>query len=144
MKGLRNDGQRAAEQHFALNVRQVLNEAASQIPNAHLERLNAARKMALRAQKPEQPAMQWATRAAFVGTMGAARSVSSDTGWRRGLGLTLVMLVLVGACLAGIFQIEQQRHIDELADIDAALLSDDIPLNAYADHGFNAYLKQNP
>ena len=144
MKELRNDSQRAAEQQFGLKVRQVLNEAASQIPNAPLERLNAARKMALRAQKPEQAAVQWVTRAVLAGTTGAPRRVSGDTGWRRGLGLTLVMLVLVGACLAGIFQIEQQRHIDELADLDAALLSDEIPLNAYADHGFNAYLKQNP
>ncbi|CAJ2906328.1 transmembrane protein [Burkholderia pseudomallei] len=28
----------------------------------------------------------------------------------------------------------------ELADIDAAMLSDDLPLTAYLDHGFNAYL----
>ncbi|CAG9188733.1 hypothetical protein BVI2075_1310016 [Burkholderia vietnamiensis] len=30
----------------------------------------------------------------------------------------------------------------ELADIDAAMLSDDLPLNAYLDHGFNAYLSR--
>ena len=33
-------------------------------------------------------------------------------------------------------------HEALLADIDAAMLSDDLPLNAYLDHGFNAYLSR--
>lgn len=144
MNDFQNNAKHAAEHRFALKVCQALDEAAGQIPESRLERLDAARKMALRAQRSEQPAMQWITRAAFATSTGASEGKSARAGWWGGLGLTLVMLILVGACLAGIFQIEQQRHIDELADIDAALLSDEIPLNAYADHGFNAYLKQNP
>ncbi|MGA7782472.1 MAG: DUF3619 family protein, partial [Paraburkholderia sp.] len=37
---------------------------------------------------------------------------------------------------------EDQQRTAELADIDAAMLSDDLPLNAYLDHGFNAYLSR--
>lgn len=44
------------------------------------------------------------------------------------------------AGIAGIAYWENQQHTAELADIDAAMLSDNLPLNAYLDHGFNAYL----
>lgn len=42
--------------------------------------------------------------------------------------------------LTGIYEFEQQQHIFETAEIDAAVLSDELPLIAYFDHGFNAYL----
>jgi hypothetical protein len=42
--------------------------------------------------------------------------------------------------LIGIVQYEKQLRINETADIDAAMLTDELPLSAYADHGFNAYL----
>ena len=38
---------------------------------------------------------------------------------------------------------EQQERIADLAEIDAAVLSDELPLDAYLDHGFNAYLSQS-
>ena len=43
---------------------------------------------------------------------------------------------------SGIAYWEDQQRTAELADIDAAMLSDDLPLNAYLDHGFNAYLSR--
>ena len=58
-------------------------------------------------------------------------------------GLSLALIGVVFICLFAIFQVEQQRRIEELADIDSALLSDELPISAYADHGFNTYLKQN-
>jgi hypothetical protein len=39
-----------------------------------------------------------------------------------------------------IFEYEQQERISDLAEIDALVLSDELPLSAYLDHGFNAYL----
>jgi hypothetical protein len=53
-------------------------------------------------------------------------------------------IVLVGACLTGLYQFEQDRRIEDLADMDTAVLNDDLPISAYADQGFNAFLKQNP
>ena len=44
--------------------------------------------------------------------------------------------------LVGIAYWEDQQRTAELADIDAAMLSDDLPLTAYLDHGFNAYLSR--
>jgi hypothetical protein len=41
-----------------------------------------------------------------------------------------------------VYQVEQERRIAEIAELDAAVLSDELPLTAYLDHGFNAYLAQ--
>ncbi|KGC31140.1 hypothetical protein DO73_1297 [Burkholderia pseudomallei] len=49
-------------------------------------------------------------------------------------------LALLLAGLIGIAYWEDMQRTAELADIDAAMLSDDLPLTAYLDHGFNAYL----
>jgi hypothetical protein len=46
--------------------------------------------------------------------------------------------------LAGLYQYEQQQRIAELAELDAAVLSDELPLTAYTDHGFNAYVSSQP
>jgi hypothetical protein len=51
-------------------------------------------------------------------------------------------LALLLAGLVGIAYWEDMQRTAELADIDAAMLSDDLPLNAYLDHGFNAYLSR--
>lgn len=42
--------------------------------------------------------------------------------------------------MIGVTYWENMQRAAELADIDAAMLSDNLPLNAYLDHGFNAYL----
>lgn len=34
------------------------------------------------------------------------------------------------------------QQVSELSRIDSALLADDLPINAYTDKGFNAWLKQ--
>ncbi len=51
------------------------------------------------------------------------------------------MFALVAA-LIGVAYWEDQQRIADTADIDAAMLSDELPLNAYLDHGFNAYLSR--
>ncbi|MFX6226163.1 DUF3619 family protein, partial [Acinetobacter baumannii] len=43
---------------------------------------------------------------------------------------------------AGIYQHENAKRVSYLADIDAAVLSDELPLSAYLDHGFNAFLAE--
>ena len=61
-------------------------------------------------------------------------------GWWSRLGVALPAVAL----LAGLLLI-QQSHIDEqisaAAEIDAALLADDVPPNAYSDPGFVEFLK---
>ena len=39
--------------------------------------------------------------------------------------------------------IQEQNSSDEIAEIDAALLTDDLPPSAYADQGFAQFIKIN-
>jgi hypothetical protein len=59
----------------------------------------------------------------------------------KGLAVAAPLLAMVIG-LAGVYQSEHEQRAAELADLDAAVLSDDLPLTAYTDHGFNAYLAQ--
>lgn len=132
-----------AERRFAYRIRQALNESAADLPPATVERLATARKAALRAQKLPQPIRQ----PAWQPELARAGSGPHDEEPRFGLariGLIFSALLVVGACLTGIYQFEQQQRIEELADMDTGVLTDDLPISAYADQGFNAYLKQNP
>ena len=132
-------GRLPPEQRFAYRIRQALNESAAAIPAAALERLAMARKTALRAQRSGASRHVLAGQAALAGSNG-----NRDTRFGFGrAGLVFSLLLLVGVCLTGLFQIEQQRRIEELADMDVAVLADELPISAYADHGFNAFLKQN-
>lgn len=132
------------EMRFAFKVRQALNETSEQLPAARLEQLAAARKAALQVQKPERHALQWNTRALPAGAAGtqSPRSLPGTPGlWGR-LGLVGSMVLLVLASMVGLYVNEQDNRINELAEIDTGVLVDDIPISAYADHGFNAYLKR--
>jgi len=125
---------------FAHKVRQALSESTQQLPAESQERLAAARKAALRAQKPETPvrAIQWNTRPAHAQ---AGLKITGTPDWMSRIGLTLALFLIVGASVASLYQIERSHRIAELAEIDTAVLVDELPISAYTDHGFNAYLK---
>lgn len=132
-----------AERRFAYHIRQALNESLADLAPETLERLATARKAALRAQKLSQPLRQpaWQPELARAGSGG--NDDEPRFGFAR-VGLIFSALLVVGACLTGLYQFEQQQRIEELADMDTGVLTDDLPISAYADQGFNAYLKQNP
>eukprot|EP01034_Spumella_vulgaris_P043945 gene43945-54606_t len=67
---------------------------------------------------------------------------SNPLSWLGRMRVAVPMLILV-AGMVGVYQYEEQQRIAELAELDAAVLSDELPLSAYLDHGFNAYL-ENP
>jgi hypothetical protein len=117
---------------FAYKVRHALNENAEQLPATITDRLASARKNALLHKKPEPVRVA-------VRSVALAGAFSTPFGWIGRMGLALPVLVLA-AGLFGIYQVEQQQRISDLAEIDALVLSDELPLSAYLDHGFNAYL----
>jgi hypothetical protein len=123
--------------NLAYRVRHALNENLDNLPASTTERLAAARTRALSRKKADAPARRQEARPLF--NFGALFSPS-------GLGRIAVAAPLVAlvAGLAGVYQYEQQQHIAELAELDAAVLSDELPLTAYLDHGFNAYLAAQP
>ena len=121
--------------NFAYKVRHALNEQLDELPSSTVERLAGARKMALARKKAHAPVT--VSQRALAGHFGAFFSWSSLG--RAGVVIPLLALV---AGLAGVYQFEQDQHIAEIAELDAAVLSDALPLTAYQDHGFNAYLAQ--
>jgi hypothetical protein len=50
------------------------------------------------------------------------------------------MLALVIG-MGGVYQYEQQQRLAAMAEVDAAVLADELPLTAYLDQGFNAYVE---
>lgn len=127
-----------AERRFAARVCRALDQSAHALPDATLQRLALARKAALRVQ-----ALPSARRAPVRQLATAGGGDGGRFGFARS-GMVFSLIVLVGVCLAGLYQFEQDRRIQDLADVDTAVLNDDLPISAYADQGFNAYLKQNP
>lgn len=56
--------------------------------------------------------------------------------------LLLPLLLLVGSVVA-LNQWRVMQQADELEEIDAAILTGDLPFNAYLDKGFDAWLKKS-
>lgn len=125
------------ELNFAYKVRHALNESADNLPRPTAERLASARKIALSRKKNDSALRVLVSPRRLAG--GAGGILNARFSWLARMGLILPLIV-VAAGVAGIYQYEQQRHIDETAEIDAAVLADELPLSAYVDHGFNAYL----
>jgi hypothetical protein len=122
------------ELDFAYKVRHALNENADKLPASAAVRLASARKLALSRKKSEPLHVRVG---AFASRGGAF--LDEPISWLARMGLVLPIIVLVVG-LTGIYQAEQQRRISDIAEIDAMVLSDELPLSAYLDHGFNAYL----
>lgn len=122
--------------NFAYKVRHALNENLENLPDTTVARLAAARKMALARKKKDSPLRVLLTRPALATGTGV---FSQPTGWLTRMGLVIPMVALV-AGLIGIYQFEKEQRISEIAEIDAGVLTDELPLSAYLDHGFNAYL----
>jgi hypothetical protein len=121
--------------NLAYKVRHALNANLDNLPASTAERLASARKMAISRKKAHAPVQ--VARRALAGNFGSFFTFSS-----LGRAGAIIPLLALVAGLAGVYQYEQQQRIAELAELDAAVLSDELPLTAYLDHGFNAYLAQ--
>lgn len=124
---------------FAYKVRRALNESAEGLPAPTLDRLAQARKAALARKKPDAGAKVHVFSGVLAGTN--SFSFSGPSNWLGRLGIIIPLLALV-AGLAGIYQHEKEQRITELADIDTAVLVDELPPAAYVDTGFTAYLNK--
>ena len=128
------------ELNFAYKVRHALNENVDNLPPSIAERLASTRQIALSRKKKESGLRILLTQRTLAGEAG--RLLDTRLPWLARIWFALPLLVvLLGALgLASIYRHEQQRFISEIAEIDAAVLTDELPLSAYVDHGFNAYL----
>lgn len=120
------------EPQFGNKVRQILNEG-TQLEGKTLSRLRLAREKALKQQLVAKPVPGLAWAEGLVGNFGGYTGFS--------LRLVLPMAVLVGGLVA-INSWQQNLRVAEVEEIDALLLTDDLPLDAYLDKGFEAWLKK--
>jgi len=129
--------------NFAYKVRHALNDKLDELPASTTDRLAQARKMAL-ARKKAHVEVPLSVRVAKteLAAGGGISGFFSQFSWLGRVSMVVPALALVIG-MVGIYQYEQQERIADLAEIDAAVLSDELPLNAYLDHGFNAYLSQS-
>jgi len=137
--------QSSAELEFAYKVRRALDEQVSSLPASTTDRLAAARKLAIARKKPETALYATAPERRLAGVAGSARGgnpFNDSLSWMVRVGIIIPLIVLVVGAF-GIYKYEEARRIDELADLDAAVLSDELPLNAYLDHGFDTYLNKH-
>ena len=120
------------ELQFGNRIRHALNRRAVQLRPDTLERLRAARQQPLAVQKAAQPERAFA----LVGALQGSR------GWG-GFSLRWLLPALVlAAGLAAIFSWQQTFRVAEVEEVDARLLTDELPIDAYLDKGFQAWLKK--
>lgn len=125
------------EINLAYKVRHALNENLEALSPEISNRLNLARNVALSRKKSDAPLRTLNIHGVLAGNV--ANLTNRPFSWMGRIGLAIPLLAFIVG-LAGIYEFEQQQHIFDAAEIDAAVLSDELPLIAYLDHGFNAYL----
>lgn len=129
------------QRRLARQITAMLDASANEMPADIADRLAAARRVALSRRRAEAPQTSPRLAAAGPSLHGDARRSMRPLGdWVRRLGLVWTLVALAGG-LAGIYQWQQQQRIEELADVDAAMLLDELPPAAYADEGFHVFLK---
>ncbi len=120
------------EQQIAYRIKQLLNRGLD-LDAGKLARLKAAREAALVRQRVESRVPAWAWADNVIGKSGGPFALFPR--------LLLPMAVLI----LGLIAINQWRDTlvaAEIEEIDAAVLTGDLPLDAYLDKGFDAWLKR--
>jgi hypothetical protein len=119
------------EMQFGNRIRHILNSAPA-LPADQSARLAAARAQALERQRPElAPVLAWADN--VLGLLGGWPGVSL-----RVMAPAIALIV----SLAAIYTWQQNQRVAEVAEIDAMLLTDELPIDAYLDRGFQNWLKK--
>ncbi len=133
------------EERFAHKVAFRLSQTTPDLPHDISERLRAARAQALAQRKVAKT--QTAVSLVSTGSSAALTWDSEETlGWWGRIGMVLPLIALVVGLLA-ITSIQNDRRAEEVAEVDSALLTDELPPAAFADPGFVQFLKstrQNP
>jgi hypothetical protein len=124
------------ETEFGYRIRQALNEGLDRLDYRTTYRLEKAREAALARQAGQQTESVWVP---LPQVAGGPTLEDERVGWLHRLGLAApVLAVIIG--FVAIYQYQESRRISELADMDFAVLLDDVPLETYADKGFGTLL----
>jgi len=124
----------AFEERFGRQVAQRLSAGNLDLPHDFSERLRAARVQAL-ARRKVTP-MQ-----ATPVILNSGGTATLGGWWRRASAIIPLIALVVG--LVGIRIVQENNHAREEAEVDTALLTDDLPPAAFTDPGFAQFLKSD-
>ncbi len=139
---LLQDTAQLSQDRFGLRIAARLSNGNTELPHDISERLRVARQQAVTNRKRSQWITSSKSATAVYGSGGTASMSFDDEGlnlWNR-LGAFLPLIALV-AGLIMISMVQNDMRANELAEVDSALLVDDLPPAAYADAGFAQFLK---
>jgi hypothetical protein len=123
---------------FGRQVAALLDEGLARVDERVATRLQIARKAAL--------AHAGSPRTAHAMAVAGARGLGGIGGWRSWLsGPRLWLAVgLLAVAVSGVTLIDlgSDPEADPAADLDLAILADDLPVTAYIDNGFDTWLKR--
>jgi len=117
------------------------NDGATDLPHDITERLRVARMQAI-AQRKAEPIRIVMAQLATAGGPGLGNSDEGLNLWSRLASALPFVVLLFGLATIHVFQNEHRAN--EIAQLDAELLIDDLPPAAYTDPGFLVFLKSNP
>lgn len=127
------------QDRFGFRTAAYLSAGTAELPRDISERLRSARVQAVSQRKI--PHAQTAGGMVQSGGSAALTWVSGEGfSWWSRIGSVLPLIALVAGLLA-INSFQSDNRTQELAEVDAALLTDDLPPAAFADPGFVQFLK---
>src|SRR2546422_5541836 len=118
------------ELQFASRIRHLLDQG--KLDTATTEKLRRARKLALSRQRPEPaPVLAWADNV-----------FGNGWGWAGLSARVLLPAAALIVAIAGIYSWQEKQRLAEIVELDSQLLTDDLPIDAYLDRGFQNWLKK--
>ena len=124
------------EKDFSSRVTAQLDRGAAGLKAGTAYRLQLAREAALARFSDPRRAAEPGLAGAGGGTLGGARHLLAD------IRLWVGVLVIAGSVLY-YQQWKSMQLVHELTDTDAAILTSDLPIEAYVDTGFQNWLKRS-
>lgn len=118
------------EERYAQRIRQALNHGLKDIPPAASRRLEAARHLALSKQKLPVAQLALSTGSRQIG------SNWQDVPYAR--QILAIVALLLGMWIS--FYWHSVQYVSEIEAVDSALLSDDLPPEAFLDEDFFSWL----
>ncbi|MFN7855053.1 MAG: DUF3619 family protein [Acidovorax sp.] len=129
-----------AAERFARRVTARLSAGSNELPYDISERLRAARMQAIAQRKMPVALLRQAPSIVSSGGVAMLGRGGEGGGWLNALLSSIPLLALV-AGLVAINIAQDEQNTTDVAELDAALLTDDLPPSAYADPGFVQFLK---
>lgn len=138
MKHLTSNSILSVQDRLGLKLAARLSQSTDALPHDISERLRAARMQAL--DKHKQVKMVTASALQSNGGAATLSFGEEDSGlWRRVASIIPLLALVAG--LVAIQMLDNDNRAKELAEIDSAILTDDLPPAAYTDPGFAQFLK---